>query len=101
MYITKLNFLLALFLPPVQSAVNVMFEHIDSSHAADAGFEGVYMRPYSPDGIIVCDSGCQGNFVADLSSDSSLNFEWRADKAKTKGVSVDLESASATLDFGK
>jgi hypothetical protein len=58
------------------------------------------MKPYSPSGLIVCSStDCEGDFVADLSSDSSIKFEWRVDEEKTKGVSIDLESASATLDF--
>lgn len=78
-----------------------MFEHLDTSHAVDANFEGVYTKPFSPGGVIACSTGCQGNFDADLSSDSSLKFEWRVDDAKTKGVIVDLESSSATLDFGK
>jgi hypothetical protein len=76
-----------------------MFEHLDTSHAVDANFEGVYTKPFSPGGVIACSTGCQGNFDADLSSDSSLKFEWRVDDAKTKGVIVDLESSSATLDF--
>ena len=98
----KLNFLLALLLPSVQSSVDIIFEHLGTSHAVNSKFQGVYMKPYSPSGLIVCTStDCEGDFEADLSSDSSLKFEWRADEAKTKGVSIDLESASASLDFGK
>lgn len=95
---------LLLHLPLARSSVFIGLEHLDTSHASSTSFPGVYLKPYSPRGDISCgQNSCAGEFQTDLSSDSSIKFQWSADKAQSKGVIIDVDpqAENSVIDFGK